>query len=171
MAASGGASVAAIRERLAAERKRFRKDHPFGMSAKPNKKPDGSTDMFRWVCIIPGPSGTLFEDAKLRLTMHFGSDYPLKPPTVKFDPVLPHCNVFPSGRVCLSLLQEDTKLAGEGWSPTISIKDILLGVQMLLKNPNTAHMAGQRVYYDMMNKEPDEYAKYVKNWLKENGCL
>lgn len=50
----------------------------------------------------------------------------------QFKPVLPHPNVYPSGTVCLSILNEE-----EDWKPVISIKQILLGIQKLLKDePN-----------------------------------
>lgn len=39
---------------LFSERKLFRKDRPFGFSAKPVQKADGSTDMLTWECIVPG---------------------------------------------------------------------------------------------------------------------
>ena len=42
-----------------------------------------------------------------RLTMEFTEDYPNKPPKCKFNPVLFHPNIYPSGTVCLSILNED----------------------------------------------------------------
>ena len=42
-----------------------------------------------------------------------------------------HPNIYPSGTVCLSILNED-----EGWRPSITVKQILLGIQELLDNPN-----------------------------------
>lgn len=50
----------------------------------------------------------------------------------QFSPVLPHPNIYPSGTVCLSILNEE-----EDWKPAISVKQILLGIQKLLKDePN-----------------------------------
>src|SRR5271167_1181510 len=64
--------------------------------------------------------------------------------TGKFVPPLFHPNVYPSGTVCLSILNEE-----EGWKPAITIKQvtpstsqdsvnvqILVGIQELLDNPN-----------------------------------
>jgi hypothetical protein len=36
-----------------------------------------------------------------------------------------HPNIYPSGTVCLSILNED-----EGWRPSITVKQILLGIQV-----------------------------------------
>jgi len=41
----------------------------------------------------------------------------------KFDPPLFHPNVYPSGTVCLSILNED-----EGWKPAITIKQVTLPI-------------------------------------------
>ena len=54
-----------------------------------------------------------------RLNIEFGEDYPEKPPICRFKPVLFHPNVYPSGRVCLSLLDPD-----KGWKPTITVKQV-----------------------------------------------
>ena len=42
------------------------------------------------------------------LTISFTDDYPSKPPKCKFPPNFFHPNVYPSGTVCLSILNEDT---------------------------------------------------------------
>jgi len=47
----------------------------------------------------------------------------------KFDPPLFHPNVYPSGTVCLSILNED-----EGWKPAITIKQVALSGQQLFVN-------------------------------------
>jgi len=36
-----------------------------------------------------------------------------------------HPNIYPSGTVCLSILNED-----EGWRPSITVKQILMGIQV-----------------------------------------
>ena len=73
--------------------------------------------------------------------MEFSEDYPNKPPKCKFAPVLFHPNIYPSGTVCLSILNED-----EDWRPSLTIPQviinhlhflqILLGIQDLMNNPN-----------------------------------
>lgn len=71
--------------------------------------------------------GSLWEGGEYCLTMEFSEEYPSKPPKCKFLPVLFHPNVYPSGTVCLSILNED-----EDWKPSITIKQILLGIQVQL---------------------------------------
>ena len=59
----------------------------------------------------------------------------------KFEPPLFHPNVYPSGTICLSILDED-----KDWRPAITIKQILLGVQDLLTTPNIRDPAQAEAY-------------------------
>jgi hypothetical protein len=43
--------------RLQAERTAWRKDHPAGFFARPDKNEDGSANLMKWVCGIPGKRG------------------------------------------------------------------------------------------------------------------
>ncbi|ODQ53046.1 SUMO conjugating enzyme Hus5 [Saitoella complicata NRRL Y-17804] len=186
------------RNRLQEERKQWRRDHPFGFWAKPNKAEDGGMDLMNWSVGIPGKIGTLWEGGLYRLTMSFPegillpplrpmalssfmslhcmhrtlqpfeqhplthpSEYPSKPPKCKFTPPLFHPNVYPSGTVCLSILNEE-----EGWKPAITIKQILLGVQDLLDNPNPESPA-QAEAYTMFKKDREGYERRVKAQAKE----
>jgi len=53
----------------------------------------------------------------------------MQPPKCKFVPVIFHPNIYPSGTVCLSILD-----AEKDWRPSLTLKDILLGIQKLLSN-------------------------------------
>ena len=58
--------------------------------------------------------------------------------------------------MCLSILNED-----KGWKPSITVKQILVGVQELLDNPNNAD-AAQEAAYKLFKKSGAEYAKRVR---------
>ncbi|CDI85656.1 ubiquitin-conjugating enzyme e2, putative [Eimeria praecox] len=154
---NGSGSIA--RKRLAQERAAWRRDHPAGFSAKYAPMADGSVgqDIMKWICKIPGKKGSLWEGGEYCLTMEFPEEYPSKPPKCKFTPVLFHPNVYPSGTVCLSILNED-----EDWKPSITIKQILLGIQDLLDNPNPQSPA-QAEPYMLYCQNRDEYNRRVKN--------
>ncbi|KAG6820640.1 SUMO conjugating enzyme Hus5 [Arthromyces matolae] len=62
-------------------------------------------------------------------------------PEGKFTPALFHPNVYPSGTVCLSILDEE-----KSWKPAITIKQILLGIQDLLDDPNVNDPAQSDAY-------------------------
>jgi len=133
------ASVALAR--LGEERRNWRRDHPPGFFARPEKTGTGETNLFRWRCSIPGARGTLWEGAFVPLTMEFPREYPAKPMKCKFPAGFYHPNVYPSGTVCLSILNED-----EGWRPSATVKQVALGIQELLDNPNEKSPAQSDAY-------------------------
>lgn len=52
--------------------KQWRKDHPFGFSAKPIRSPATNTiDMKIWDCGVPGKAGTLWEGGLFKLNIIF----------------------------------------------------------------------------------------------------
>lgn len=83
----------------------------------------GSTDLTTWHCLIPGPKGTSWEGGLYPLTMVFPSDYPASPPTCAFPPGFIHPNVYPTGKVCLSLLSNDDDLGGQ-WAPSLTVTQV-----------------------------------------------
>ena len=72
---------------------------------------------------ILGKKNTPWDGGLYKGQIIFKDDYPSTPPKVKFVPPLFHPNVYPSGTVCLSLLDEE-----KDWRPAITIKQILLGM-------------------------------------------
>ncbi|OWM70851.1 hypothetical protein CDL15_Pgr014524 [Punica granatum] len=167
------------RGRLTEERKSWRKNHPHvrthlllllllrhwlhvpGFVAKPETVADGSVNLMVWHCIIPGKAGTDWEGGYFPLTLHFTEDYPSKPPKCKFPQGFFHPNVYPSGTVCLSILNEDS-----GWRPAITVKQILVGIQDLLDQPNPADPA-QTDGYQLFIQDPVEYKRRVKQQAKQ----
>lgn len=147
--------------RLSEERKAWRKDHPFGFVAKPVKNADGTLNLTNWECSIPGKRETLWAGGSYFLRMIFKDDYPSTPPKCKFEPPLFHPNIYPSGTVCLSLLDEE-----KDWRPAVTIKQILLGIQDLLIEPNIKDPA-QAEAYTVFCQDKQEYEKRVKAQAKK----
>eukprot|EP01126_Amoeba_proteus_P051726 TRINITY_DN6199_c0_g1_i5.p1 TRINITY_DN6199_c0_g1~~TRINITY_DN6199_c0_g1_i5.p1 ORF type:complete len:185 (-),score=32.02 TRINITY_DN6199_c0_g1_i5:117-596(-) len=143
------------RGRLAEERKSWRKDHPHGFYARPQRSSDGTFDLMRWDCGIPGKKGTLWEGGNYPLTVYFSEDYPTKPPKCQFPKGFFHPNIYPSGTVCLSILNE-----AEDWRPAITLKQILLGIQELLDNPNEKSPAQEDAYH-MLIRDKAAYDKRI----------
>jgi hypothetical protein len=52
-------------------RKQWRRDHPFGFVAKPQRTPQATLDLKRWECAIPGKKDTLWEGCVLKLELIF----------------------------------------------------------------------------------------------------
>jgi ubiquitin-conjugating enzyme E2 I len=94
--------------------------------------------------------------------MEFTEEYPSKPPKCKFTPPLFHPNVYPSGTVSLSILNED-----EDWRATMTVKQVLIGIQDLLDNPNPNSPAQAEAYHIFISDQ-DEYKRRVKQVATQN---
>lgn len=110
-----------------------------------------------WILVLK----TDWEGGFYPLTLNFSEDYPSKPPKCKFPQGFFHPNVYPSGTVCLSILNEDY-----GWRPAITVKQILVGIQDLLDEPNPNDPA-QTEGYQLFVQDKNEYKRRVKQQAKQ----
>uniref|UniRef100_A0A7S1FY89 SUMO-conjugating enzyme UBC9 n=1 Tax=Corethron hystrix TaxID=216773 RepID=A0A7S1FY89_9STRA len=163
MSSSTGGGGGIARGRLSEERKAWRKDHPFGFYARPVASGDGSSNMMKWEVGIPGKAGSDWEGGLYKVSMEFSEEYPSKPPKCKFTPPLFHPNVYPSGTICLSILNEE-----EGWRPAITLKQMVLGIQDLLDDPNPNSPA-QSEAYNLYMRNKAEYSRRVRVEAKRNA--
>jgi ubiquitin-conjugating enzyme E2 I len=159
---SSGAKAVAV-DRLKQERKMYKKEKGFGFFGRPVKREDGTSNLFHWKCGIPGKEGTPWEGGTYTVEITFPEDFPTMPPRCKFNPVLFHPNVYPSGTVCLSILDEN-----KGWKPCITVKQILEGIQELLDTPNLLDPAQEEPYY-LCKNDPAAYERKIREIAKANA--
>ncbi|ELP91657.1 ubiquitin-conjugating enzyme E2 R2, putative [Entamoeba invadens IP1] len=99
-------------------------------------------NVFVWDIWMEGPTQTPYEGGVFNLEMTFPQDFPDNPPKLVFKSEFWHPNVYPDGKVCISILHppgEDEmsgELASERWIPTQSVTSILLSVMSMLCDPN-----------------------------------
>ena len=86
-------------------------------------------DLHKWHATLLGPAKTPYEDGLYLLSFHFPSDYPFKPPTVRFLTPIYHPNVFRNGNICLDVLEDM-------WSPALTAAKLFYLIEELLKKPN-----------------------------------
>ena len=82
---------------------------------------------------------------------------------MQFTPCIFHPNVYPTGTVCLSILNEE-----KGWKASINVKQILLAIQELLDNPNVKDPA-QKEPYELYIKDKAAYNERVKQEAKKHA--
>ena len=78
--------------------------------------------------------------------LRFPETYPANPPLIWFRPTIVHPNIYDTGQVCLDIIN-----TGGAWKPSLTITDILLGLQELLDEPNDSDPANgkaARLYRD-----------------------
>ena len=83
-----------------------------------------------WQATIFGPEGTPYYGGVFYLEVKFPSEYPFKPPIMKFITPIYHCNINKSGGICLDILKE------KQWSPALTISKVLLSICSLMADPN-----------------------------------
>ena len=98
-------------------------------------------NFFIWDVLIIGPPETIFEGGIFKCQFKFPTDYPNRPPEFKFLSNLYHPNIYPDGKVCISILHEGKDEWGyehisERWNPSHSINSVLMSILSMLPNPN-----------------------------------
>ncbi|KOS22382.1 Ubiquitin-conjugating enzyme E2 14 [Escovopsis weberi] len=84
-----------------------------------------------WHVTLAAPPASAFSPGRFGLLLTLPTDYPFKPPVVKFVTRIYHPNVTndPLGNICLGLLKP------ENWKPSTKIVSVLEAVRNLLAEP------------------------------------
>lgn len=134
---------------------------PHGAKKKKKRKADASLGTSH-------TTGGIF-----RASLTFPTEYPLRPPTMKFTPPIFHPNVYPSGEVCISILHppEEDKYGyeniSERWSPVQTPETILLSVISMLSGPNDespANVEAARLW----REDPKEFRRRCRACVRES---
>ncbi|CAL8103395.1 unnamed protein product [Orchesella dallaii] len=138
-------------KRLQADLKRLQKDPPAGISA------DSDDDnIYKWNATIFGPGDTPFEDGCFRLRLEFPLNYPQKCPTVWFYSRMFHPNVYQNGKICLDILEEESK-----WDSAFDAAGVLCAIQAMLGDPNPESPANSEANI-LFLEHPAAYEKRVR---------
>ena len=88
-----------------------------------------SYNIYEWEGTLMGPSRSPYAGGVFNLSIIFPSNYPFKPPKVKFLTKIFHPNIDYFGNICLDLLNVK-------WCPSLNISKLLLSILSLLDDPN-----------------------------------
>ncbi|KAF2457280.1 ubiquitin-conjugating enzyme/RWD-like protein [Lineolata rhizophorae] len=150
---------------------------------------DGADDLTHLRGMFWGPPDTPYEGGKFFVDIRIPSEYPFRPPVMKFETRIWHPNrlLFPSspstipwerdakfsapslpgaaghtqGAICLDTLST-------AWSPVLTIKSALISLQSLLstpepKDPQDAEVAG------MLIRNPAEFEHVAREWAVKHA--
>jgi len=166
MSTSAGAiKYAGAKTRLMSEYKALEKEKWVNIELK-----DGA--LFKWsVAIMVVNEDSVFNGGYFKAEMSFGDHYPYEPPSFKFVNPIYHPNIYPDGRVCISILHppgEDAmsgESATERWSPLQGVDSVLRSILLLLDSPETSSPANVDAGVMFRN----ENAAYVKKAAESVG--
>jgi len=99
--------------------------------------------MSKWRVFITAPEGTAFETGVFETVISFPTEYPMVPPELVFVSEMWHPNVYPDGKVCISILHppgkdefNEQERAEERWMPAHSPLSIFNCFLTLFEEPN-----------------------------------
>jgi len=98
--------------------------------------------LYKWkIGLMVVNSESAFNGAYFKAEMTFTNDYPYTPPTFKFFRPIWHPNIYPDGKLCISILHapgediQSGEQAEERWSPLQGVESVLRSVLLLLDDP------------------------------------
>ena len=123
---------------------------------------DASGDGFRWRASLEGPPNTPYAGGTFDLDFDFPTQYPFKPPKIRFITPVYHPNVkTDTGEICADLVSE-------GWGPTLNVRHCAEVLYGCLKNPNSDSPIEEGVA-EQMRERPAEYEKEAKRYTREHA--
>lgn len=116
-------------------------------------------DLYSWNAIIYGPKDTIYENGKFNLSIFIPEHYPFEPPVIKFITPIYHPNISINGDICLNIIRDE-------WSPILCIRQVLLGICVLLDNPNPDDPLRNDIA-DIYKSDIKQYEKNVIEHIKQ----
>ncbi|KAJ5981215.1 hypothetical protein N7499_001771 [Penicillium canescens] len=125
-------------------------------------------DIFNWdVALIVINPDSMYYGGYFRAKMRFPANYPYAPPEFRFRKPLHHPNIYPDGKLCISILHapgEDEmsgELASERWSPAQRVESVLISIISLLDDAEPSSPANVDAGV-LFRKDPAAYRQMVK---------
>ncbi|CAF1191141.1 unnamed protein product [Adineta steineri] len=117
---------------------------------------DPSKDMIHWIGWIEGAEETPYTGGRFHLSIDFSSDFPFKPPRIKFLTPIYHPNISTEGVVCLDILDSQ-------WSAGLTVRTLLILLSSLLNDPNSDHGLNNDAL-QLYRTDKEKYKETAQQW-------
>jgi ubiquitin-conjugating enzyme E2 R len=128
-------------------------------------------NIYEWsVALIVLNPDSVYYGGYFKASLKFPTNYPYAPPQFKFIRPLFHPNIYPDGKLCISILHQpgEDEMSGESaaerWNPTQRVESVLISVLSLLDDAEVSSPANVDAGI-MLRKQPDKYKEMVKKDL------
>lgn len=131
-------------------------------------------NLFIWEVMVMGPTDSFYEGGFFKAHLMFPSEYPQKPPKMKFISEFWHPNVAKDGDVCISILHEPGEdkfgyeRAEERWLPIHTVETILLSVISMINEPNDESPANVDAAKEWRNEYNTSFKKSVRRCVRKS---
>ena len=145
---------------LAQEYKQLKEDAQEGFIVNLVKE----DDLFLWEVALFGPPGTIYQGGYFKAHMQIPVNYPFEPPSFKFLSKMWHPNIFETGEVCISILDNE-------WTSALRIEKLLISIISLLNEPNSSNAANvdaSRTYLLWRQGDNNLYEDMIKHEVAES---
>eukprot|EP01029_Cantina_marsupialis_P029214 TRINITY_DN779954_c0_g1_i1.p1 TRINITY_DN779954_c0_g1~~TRINITY_DN779954_c0_g1_i1.p1 ORF type:complete len:165 (+),score=40.47 TRINITY_DN779954_c0_g1_i1:142-636(+) len=134
--------------------------------------PISPSDLFEWEALIRPDEDSLYAGGCFKVKIKYSEEYPMKAPIVIFSQPICHPNVYPDGKICMSILHNGADVFGyeelsERWSPIQSTTSILLSLRILFSHPNFESPANVDVAKLFLD-DIDEYKRRCRNDVEKS---
>ncbi|TKA82427.1 hypothetical protein B0A49_00026 [Cryomyces minteri] len=129
-------------------------------------------NILEWsVALIVLNPDSLYYGGYFKAKMTFPKNYPYSPPDFKFLKPLYHPNVYPDGRLCISILhppgddEQSGETAAERWNPVQKVESVLISILSLLDDAEVSSPANVDAGV-LLRTSPDAYKAKVRRDLE-----
>uniref|UniRef100_A0A7S1SZ89 E2 ubiquitin-conjugating enzyme n=1 Tax=Tetraselmis chuii TaxID=63592 RepID=A0A7S1SZ89_9CHLO len=132
------------------------------------------SNVFEWQITIMGPPDTPYEGGFFNAILSFPPDYPQSPPTCRFTSDMWHPNVYPDGRVCISILHNPGddphgyETAAERWSPVHTVETIMVSIISMMASPNVDSPANIDAAKDFRESRDGDFRRKVARIVRKS---
>jgi len=123
-------------------------------------------NIYVWDLVLQGPPDSPYAGMDFKAQLKFPKDFPMNPPELRIMSPFWHPNVYPDGKVCMTILHapkgdmEDTLR----WSPVLGVDKIIISFISLLWDPDPSE-AGAPANVDALREWRHDRKKYIERCI------